>query len=114
MKIGHVGGRGSISHPLSRGRDAERRRRALEEEVRVWPDEVPAGRGARRNSVVEPLLTLRPFAEPRNDVPATILVVGVVGRPRTGPIPALGAPIKAPVGAFPRWSIEGVRDGRPV
>jgi hypothetical protein len=32
------------------------------------------GRGARRNSVVEPLLTLRPFAEPRNDVPATELV----------------------------------------
>ncbi len=56
---------------------------------------------------------LRPFAEPRNDAPATILAVGV-GVGRTGPIPALGAPIKAPVGAFPRWSIEGARDGRPV
>jgi hypothetical protein len=61
---------------------------------------------------------LRPFAEPQNDAAATISVVGVVGRLRTGPIPALGAPTKAPLGPSPCWSMatalsQTVRTNQP-
>jgi hypothetical protein len=98
-----------------RGATSTRRRDAFEEIQRAGQAVASVCRGFQRALPPPVRGTSAAFcraAEPRS---RPHLCTDALGRRVSScAIPASGAPTSIPVGAFPRRSIKGVRDGRPV